>query len=179
MSARSETIANAITESLPLFERYLAGFGDANRTSQAPGLPNHAAWTLGHLALYARRAADLVEGHDGPQPLPDTDFVTGDGRAGDARRFDTESVCFGSTAVDDPAIYPAWDRCVGICRSGYERLAHAVSGSSDARLDRAVAWGSTGCTAERLAARMVFHLGTHTGQLIDLRRGLGMPALFG
>ncbi len=178
MSSRSETLANAIESALPLLERFLPGFDDANRTRQAPGIPNHAAWTLGHLALYARRAADLIAGHDDPQPLPETDFVTADARGGDARRYDTESICYGSTPTDEPAIYPAWDRSVEIHAAAQTRLISAVRAADDAALDRDIAWGRTPLNAEQLAVRMLFHLGTHTGQLVDLRRGLGIPALF-
>ncbi|MEZ6317311.1 MAG: hypothetical protein R3B49_00965, partial [Phycisphaerales bacterium] len=96
MNARAEILATALDATLPLFERFLAGFDDSNRTKQGPSLPNHAAWTLGHLALYHHRAADRVLGHDDPQALPESDFVKGDGHAGDGERFDSESVCYGS-----------------------------------------------------------------------------------
>ena len=50
MSGATE-LAEAIGSTRELLVRYLQGFDDANATAQAPGLPNHAAWTLGHLAL--------------------------------------------------------------------------------------------------------------------------------
>ena len=41
----------------------------------------------------------------------------------------------------------------------------------------AVAWGGQKVTRARLICRVVFHNGTHAGQILDLRRALGMPKL--
>ncbi|GJM19403.1 MAG: hypothetical protein DHS20C14_16160 [Phycisphaeraceae bacterium] len=177
MTTRSECLARAIEDTIPLIERYLAGFDDANRVRQAPGIANHAAWTLGHLAFIAARATGRIDGHDDPQPLPEDEFVMGDCTGGDATRFDTESVCVFSTPTDDAGHYPSWGRCLEIFASTHARLIASARGASDAQLDRPVAWGASSISAEQLGNRMVFHIGTHTGQLIDLRRAIGIPQI--
>ena len=53
-----DLLADSVLASSALLSRYLVGFNDQNRTTQAPGLPNHAAWCLGHLSLTMHRACD-------------------------------------------------------------------------------------------------------------------------
>ncbi len=170
---RQQTLAGVVRSSGPLLERYLAGFDDSNRTTTTPSLPNHAAWTLGHLALYNHRAAERFDG----QPLPPDQFVSRDGLGGDATRFDTESVAFASDPATAPDAFPTMARAVEIMLASIERLAAAVESSSDAQLDSAMAWGRDSIPMWVSPGRMVFHMGTHTGQLIDLRRALGLGAV--
>ena len=172
--SRQILLAEQIRQSRDLLVRYLAGFDDANRTQQAPGLPNHLAWTLGHLAITMHRTAERFDG----QALPASDFVTGDGRAGDGNRFDTEAISFGSTPIDDPKIYPLWSRCVVILDAAVERLAHAIEHADDAQLDAMTTWGKAELPLYTLATRMIFHNGTHCGQIADLRRALGIGSIF-
>lgn len=58
MSDRSSVLADGIEGSRMAIELFFTGFDDSNRTIQAPGLPNHFAWTLGHLAFVMHRAAE-------------------------------------------------------------------------------------------------------------------------
>lgn len=175
----ARTLENAVRLSGPLLLRFLAGFDETNRTAQAPGLPNHAAWTLGHLALTMQRAADLVSGFSEPQRLPTSDWVHGDGTAGDPSRFDTESVCFGSRPVNEPARYPRLSRAREIFEASLDRLAEEVGGASGSALEREVKWGKATLPTGDLVHRVVFHNGTHAGQLIDLRRALGLAPVLG
>lgn len=174
---RAPILSTALESALPLFTRFLAGFDDTNHTKQAPGMPNHCAWTLGHLALYHHRTADRLLGSDDPQPLPETDFLSADGRGGTPQRVDTESVCFGSTPTDEPSIYPTFERLFDIHERAWSRLAKTVRNADAAAFDRTIRWGSASFPAELLVTRMLMHLGTHTGQISDLRRGLGMPSV--
>ncbi|MEL6330073.1 MAG: DinB family protein [Planctomycetota bacterium] len=173
------TLARAVRASEALLIRFTAGFDEHTKTRQAPGLPNHAAWTLGHLAMTVHRAADRVAGYERDEPLPQTDFVTGDGTAGDPSRYDTETVCFGSTPQAEPGMYPRWPRCLEIYREANARLVGEVSGALDERLSRAVRWGDSSVVVGDLVGRMVFHGGVHAGQLIDLRRALGFERVVG
>lgn len=173
MTTRGEVLAYSLRSAFRLITRYFTGFDDSNRTKQLPGLPNHSAWTLGHLALYHHRAADRLLGHDDPQRLPVTDFLSGDGKRGDSDRFDTESVCNGSIPVDNPLIYPSWDRCLQIHEAAWDRLISTTAGLSDGMFDRKIGWASPPITGEDLVTRMIFHIGLHAGQLVDLRRGFG------
>ena len=174
---RQDMLAQSVELSRVLLARYFKGFDDSNHTKQAPGLPNHFAWTLGHLALNLHRVAQQFEGPSAGA-LPEADFVTGDGRAGDGRRYDTEGVAFGSNPVADTALYPPAKRCVEIFDSAVARLARAIRSTDDRRLDSTVKWFTGDVTLWHMAVRMVFHNGTHCGQLADLRRALGMGSIF-
>jgi hypothetical protein len=179
-SPRQSLLADAIAASPALLARYLVGFDDSNHTRQAPGLPNHVAWCLGHLALTMHRpAVRLSDPAATPQtsPLPESDFIPG-ASAGDARRFGTETVAFGSRPVADPALYPPFTRCVEIFNSACATLAAAVREAPDAALDKPTKWGAGEIPVSGLVARMVFHNGTHTGQIADLRRALGFKSIY-
>lgn len=171
---RAEELARGVEMSRELLVRFLPGFTDANHTRQAPHLPNHLAWNLGHLAHTCNRCAAML---DGRLDFPDADFRPGS--TGDAERFGIESITFGSAPVDDPAKYPRLDRCTAIFDRAIARYAAALRAAGDAGIDREVAWGGSPITAARLAIRMIFHNGTHTGEILDLRRALGLPRILG
>tara|TARA_E500000318_G_scaffold74454_1_gene69086 strand:- start:112 stop:648 length:537 start_codon:yes stop_codon:yes gene_type:complete len=173
------TLADAIRATGPLIERFLEGFDDENRVKQMPSLPNHAAWTLGHLALVMNRAADYVSGFTEPQRLPTSDWIHGDGTAGDPSRYDTEAVAFGSTPVADPAKYPRMVRAREIFMTAVKRFADETAAASPKALEREVKWGSATIVVDALVHRVIFHNGTHAGQLIDLRRALKLPQVIG
>jgi len=168
-----DQLAHAIDQARELFARFLDGLDDTHAVAQAPGLPNHPCWTLGHLALTARRAADRVRGHDDPRPLPEADFA--DGPAGDADRFAAEAVSYCSTPRADAGAYPTLPRARAIFDAAHDDLAAALRAAPPEALARPTPWGAGTTTPGELAIRMVFHLGTHAGQLIDLRRALGLP----
>ena len=165
-----DLLAESIISSRDLLARFLEGFDDSNRTKQTRDLPGHVAWILGHCALTMHRVAEDCDG----RPLPDSDFVTGDGRAGGAERFDTESICFDSKPVDEPDRYPTMTRCRAIFESACDRLASTVREASDDALKKMVPWATGEIPLWKLALRIAFHNGTHTGQIIDLRRALGL-----
>lgn len=168
-----DALAEAIRSNKTLVGRYLKGFSDANHTRQAPGLPNHAAWNLGHIALTMHRVADKLDG----QGLPVSDFVGG--ATGDAQHFATESVAFGSMPTGDSMAYPSYSRCVEIFEGACDRLASATAKASDAQLATETPWGAGMSTPMHLlVARMAFHNGMHCGQIADLRRALGMGSIF-
>lgn len=173
--SRQTMLAGIARQSIPLTKRFLVGFDAGNSTRQAPGLPNHVSWNLGHVAVTMHRVAEKIDG----RAMPESDFVKGDGRQGDARRFDTESVGFGSTPTDDPARYPAVDRALAVFEAAVERLATAAERASDADLDRQFAWGAGQSAWCDLVTRMAWHNGVHAGQIIDLRRALGMKGVLG
>ena len=169
---RQQLLAESVRDSGYLLVRYLKGFDDSNRTKQAPGLPNHVAWTLGHLAISLNRIAERIDG----KPLPESDFAKGGG--GD--RFNSDIIGFGSQPVDDPSQYPSLARCKAVFEAAIDRLASAVANASDEKLDAPVKWGKIDTTSGwSLAPRMIFHNGTHCGQIADLRRALGMGNVLG
>lgn len=139
--------------------RYLAGFDDSNATRQGAHLPNHAIWNLGHLALYNHRAAEALAG----QKMP--------------LAWDPEPFAFGSKPADDPSGYPTLKETIDHYQTSVRTLARAGGQVGEAGLDRSVPWGRGGAvvTGRQLLMRMVFHNGTHCGQIVDLRRALGLP----
>ncbi|GJQ29386.1 MAG: hypothetical protein HBSAPP03_12700 [Phycisphaerae bacterium] len=166
---RNDLLAEGVEQSRTLLARFYPGFSDANHTTQAPGLPNHLAWCLGHLALTMHRVAGMLDGG----PIPPDAFLEGADR-GDARRFGVESVSFASAPTDDPTRYPGFARCVEVFDAATARLASALRSASPDALDQPVTWGKTTSTPGAMAFRMVFHNGVHCGQITDLRRALKM-----
>jgi hypothetical protein len=137
------TLAASVRSSGPLILRFLDGFDDDNRTRQALGLPNHVSWTLGHLALTMHHAADFVTGFNEPQRLSTSDWIHGDGTAGDPSRYDTESVAFGSAPVKEPAKYPRMSRAVEIFGVAIDRFAGECEGAAPKSFEREIKWGSS------------------------------------
>jgi len=174
-NARAELLAHNVMNAQTLFERFLVGFDDTNRTTQAPALPNHLAWTLGHLALTAHRGAHRVQGHDDPRPLPEEAFIAG--QRGTDTHYAVESVSFGSTPADEPDAYPSLARALEIMHGAHEALRDALHQADDNALDRQTPWGASTITVGDLALRMGFHIATHAGQITDLRRALGLGSV--
>jgi len=175
--AHGEFLAHNLMNSEALFERFLTGFNDSNRTRQAPAMPNHLAWTLGHLALTAYRCTERVNRQDEPGELPPSAFVMGD--RGDRQRFATEGVAFGSSPTDDPDRYPTLERSLVIMREAHRTLADSLRSADEDAIARKTPWGTGETTVSDLALRMGFHIGTHAGQIVDLRRGLGLGPVLG
>ena len=109
-------------------------------------------------------------------PLPVEDFVMAE--RGDARRFGTESICFGSMPTPETARYPRLARCVEIFEASASRFATTVGALDDEQIGTVHRWGTHSATVPDLVARMATHNGTHCGQIVDLRRALGMSGIF-
>lgn len=175
MSVRSETLARALDLSAPLLTRYLAGFDDTNRTRQAPSLPNHAAWTMGHCAIAMLRLLNRVRGTN---EFPEADFLVGEAfdpaHPGEASgRFSTASVVFGSSPIDKPSLYPRLERSIEVFDNARESLSTFVRGLDDHQLDTEIEWHAGHMACADLISRITIHNGAHAGQLTDLRRALG------
>lgn len=171
---RGHTIAEGVMNSSTLLKRFIPGFTDENHTRQAPGLPNHVAWNLGHLALTMHRVADKIDG----KGIPAADFIEGTDK-GDAQRFGTESVSFKSVPTDDKARYPGMARCVAIFDAACERLAAGFRNADEATLEKTAPWGAVQVPLWGLGLRMAFHNGVHCGQITDIRRAIGLPGVLG
>ena len=152
----ADALAEAMGSTEELLTRYLEGFDEDHAATQAPGLPNHAAWTMGHLALTMHRAAERIGGRTHPLA------------------WDPEPFAFGSTPSAQRGDYPPLSEMIDHYRRSMSLLQEAVRSAGDGGLDKQVRWGRGGTTAGHLAMRMIFHNGVHCGQLVDLRRALGM-----
>ncbi len=173
---RNEVLAESIARARRLLPMFLGGFNDDNRIAQAPNLPNHAAWTLGHSAWEFHELAAKL---DGAPMLPDGDFIAGTTARGDTDRYAEADIESGSTPVADPARYPTLDRGVAIYERACDRLIQALRDADDAALDAELAVGDAAQPLYKWVLVATWHSGYHTGQLADLRRALGMPPLFG
>ena len=166
-------LAECVLVSRDMFVRGLDGFDESNRTTQTPDLPNHLVWNLGHCALTMHRAAECADG----EPLPESDFITGVGSAGDANRFHADAVSFGSKPTDDPDSYPTLSRACEIFEDASERLAQTILAMSAQKLGEKTIWGLGETSLASLMMRMCFHNGAHAGQVLDLRRALKLQPL--
>jgi hypothetical protein len=167
-----ELLADAVAASKGALTRFLTGFTDANRTAQAPHLPNHAIWTLGHVALYLHDAAGRIDG----RPMPEKD-IGPDAGSGHSR-FANDAIGFGSKPANDPARYPTLARGVAIFEAACERLATAARRADGATLDRQTEWMGMQIPLGLLVTRLILHIGMHTGEIMDLRRALGLEPIF-
>lgn len=171
----ADFLAGVVRASGPVLTRFLVGFSDRSHTLQAPALPNHVAWTLGHCAYTMGR---LVERLGGPA-LPQGDFLVGDGSQGTLERFDTQSVRLGSRPRPDPTMYPTLTRATRVFEDAVERLASSVLTLDDAALGVLVSWGAHDRPRRELVVRVSLHNAQHAGQITDLRRALAMPTIAG
>ncbi|MEW6197243.1 MAG: DinB family protein [Planctomycetota bacterium] len=170
MLTASETLADGVAALKTLLGRFLADFADEDRTRTADHLPNHVIWTLGHAALYLNRAAERLDG----QPLPASDFVTGDGHGGNPQQYDTEAIAFDSKPGVAASAYPTLARGRAIFEAACDRLSAAVRAAKPKQLQQNVPWVGTEIPLYALVLRLVFHCGFHAGQIADLRRALGL-----
>jgi hypothetical protein len=162
-----ETLADAVVACKGFSARFLPGFTEENRTAQAEHLPNHVMWTLGHVSLYLHDAAGRIDG----RPRPESDFGPNAGKG--PGRYTDSAIGFDSKPVKDPAKYPTLARGVAIFNAACDRLATAARQADDATLAKKIDWFGMQIPLAQLVTRVMFHVGVHTGQIMDLRRGLG------
>ena len=155
--------------------RLMVGFDEQSALEQRPGLPNHPIWTLGHCAFTMTRVAASFDGTD----LPADDFTESDSDQGERVRFEIRSICRGSLPTSDSHMYPCLMRSQSIFASACQRLANTVSHLKDDELEAELQWHDGPISVVNLIARVCFHNGAHSGQILDLRRVLDMPRVIG
>lgn len=163
------TVAHQIRYSEGVLLRAASWVRESERCAQAPGLPNHPVWTMGHCALTLIRGADRAQGYTSDMPLENSRWGTGEA---DPSRFNIESVGYGSIPVSDGSKYPRWAIAKEIFSAAVARAAEVASGLTADQLEREVSWGSGVITAGDLLVRIGIHNGVHAGQLLDLKRAL-------
>jgi len=161
-----DALAESVLVGRSLIGRFYKGFDDTNHTKQAINLPNHFAWTLGHLSWVIQRNANHFDG----QGLLDSDFGTDD----PPRKYNPDAVAPGSVPVADASKYPACARCVEIFDRSIDRLAAVAKAAGDDTLQKRVPWVGGEMPLYLVPLRLNFHNGLHAGQLADLRRALQM-----
>ncbi len=88
-------------------------------------------------------------------------------------------VCYGSTPIADVSLYPTIARAREIFESAADHLESVVRAASPEGLERPVQWGQEHYPWRMIIARVVFHNGTHTGEIVDIRRALGLAKVVG
>ena len=131
------------------------------------------------MAITMHFAADFAAGFNELQKLPTNDWIHGDGTAGDPSRYDTESVRYKSTPTTDAKRYPRMVRAQEIFDVAVDRFAEETAALKPSGMQREIKWGENVLMVGSLVQRVIFHNGVHAGQVIDLRRALGMPGAIG
>lgn len=146
-----------------LIQKFAAGFADDQIVSQPAGCPNHLLWTFGHLASTASWMNGLMTGQ---APIVPESY---NGLFG-----------MGSKPTSDAAAYPSFADVKKAYEDSFNAVIAAASKSSDAQLLLPPEQDGGGFVSDKLdvLTKMAFHDGWHIGQLADLRRGLGLPAVF-
>ncbi len=143
---------------------FVKGFDRAQATAQAPGNPNHVIWTLGHLATSYHWFANCLDGASSKPP------------EGYEKLFGTSS-----KPTDNPADYPALEEVAQAFADAGERVAQAAQTLTSETLYAPAAIDTQGWITDRHDAMLkaAWHNGWHIGQLANLRRALGLPAVYG
>lgn len=158
-SKTANALADGVLQSAELLKRFLPGFDDTNAVKQTPHLPNHVVWCLGHLAITMHRVSERISQRELPLD------------------WDPEPFAFGSKPSPDPKANPSFAQVQQRFDSSVQALTRILRELDDADLDRSLQWGAGQTTVRDVAMRMMFHNGNHCGQIVDLRRALGMPRI--
>ncbi|MCH7573073.1 MAG: DinB family protein [Planctomycetes bacterium] len=137
---------------------------DEQLTTRSGPKANHAAWILGHLA-YANDSF-CIKLHGQESVLPEN-YKTLFG--------------MGSTPTDDAADYPSKAELLEALNKSHEFVVGWFKSLSDEQLASPLPeeMEMFGPNHASLASTMVWHEGIHQGQLIEVRRILGLPRAFG
>ncbi|MAT81403.1 MAG: hypothetical protein CMJ29_07125 [Phycisphaerae bacterium] len=165
------TLAQTVRYTEGLFTRFLEGFDEASRARQAPDLPNHPIWLLGHCGFSMNRVAAEFDG----APIAGDYYIEGDGSSGTPALFDITSIRIRSIPHDDPNLYPSLETGRACFHDAIERLANAAANSTRDWLQQEIDMHGTLLTRGDQVIRLCFHNGYHAGQLGDLRRAIGLP----
>ena len=161
-----EELLNSLRLHLETLHALVADIPPAEMTRQPPGVPNHPAWTLGHLA-YA--FANIV------QTLADKDGLPPWFPAGWPELFAT-----GTTPTATQSGYPSKAELCATLDDAAERLRQQLTDLPEANLSgplpevqRRAQFPTLGHAIMHV---LVGHTAAHLGQLAVWRRARGLPA---
>jgi hypothetical protein len=147
-----------------LLERMLADISADQFCQQPPGLPNHPAWLVGHLAFV--RVAMLKQLGDTPTEFPEA-WLPLFGR--------------NSTPNDELANYPSktelWDVFSRLQQMAITRVMALTPEQLEQPHGIETFKKSLPTLGDLILQMLVAHDGLHVGQLSDWRRALGYPRL--
>ncbi len=140
-------------------EKSVADLSEQQMVEQPAGVPNHAAWTLGHVILSCQEIAVELGAEAW---LPDN----------------WESVYgYGSMPRADVQFYPRKAELLAILVSATSRLRQALLSATDPVLSRALPGGQLPTMAHLLLQVVVAHTAYHAGQLAVWRRAIGKHSI--
>ena len=166
-------LAASIESTEPLLLRYAEGFDDVTAIRQLIGLPNHLLWILGHCGYTMQRVGAFLDGGE----VSNADYRYQQG--GGANYFAIDAICRDSVPKECAEKYPSLARGREIFSSAISRLANAVRNTSPEQFASPVEWHEGPLELSQLIHRVCFHNACHAGQIVDLRRGFGLPRIIG
>ncbi len=137
---------------------------DEQLTTRPTPNSNHAAWILGHIAYANDSFCAKLGGQDSVLP-ENHESLFG----------------MGTTPTDDAADYPSKAELLDALNKSHEFVVGWFKSMSEEQLASPLPEGMEmfGPNFASLASTMVWHDGIHQGQLIEVRRALGLPRVFG
>lgn len=164
------TLLQSTVKQLAAMQRGLLGglvgdIADSRMTEQFPGVANHPAWHLGHLAVAADQC---IEVFGGTRRLDDATWAT---------------YGMGSTPVADRSAYPSKAECLAMLDERRDAFLAAILATSAERLTSPNPIAALATQLPTLADLATFvmltHEGMHYGQLAIWRKAAGMKRLIG
>lgn len=153
-------ILNSYALTLDHIGRLVADVADTDMTAQPPGVPNHPAWTLGHLVL----SAQLIGGELGLEAWLPPEWIAAFGP--------------GSRPHPDRATYPPKAALLALLADGRKRIAARLSALGEPRMSRQLPdarfrelYPTLGHAVLHVLAG---HSALHAGQLVVWRRAMDL-----
>jgi hypothetical protein len=156
-----DAILNSLALHMRTLRELVGDVDDAQMTRQPPGVPNHPAWTLGHIAFSFQGIGEEL----GLDPWLPEDWVA---------RFKT-----GSVPAAERQAYPTRQELLDTLADAEQRLRERLSGMDDAALRRPLpdeqAREILPTLGDAVLQVIVGHTAAHLGQLAVWRRAMGLP----
>lgn len=145
---------------LKFLRRMVSDLDEEQMVCQPKNLPNHAAWTIGHLV----HSCEQIAGEVGLSPWLPEDW---------GKRFGT-----GSTPVDDRAAYPDREALLRALEDGKDRLSRALEVSDLGQPLPDVRYRDRFPTVGHAVIHIrCGHTALHLGQLTVWRRVMGLDVV--
>ena len=148
---------NACEYTIGFMRESVSGLSDEQLVAQPAGLPNHALWTLGHIAHSCQGIA---------AELGVASWLPGDWES----RFG-----YGSSPSPDLARYPQKDEMLAIVADAMSRLREALQATDASLLEKSLPDETMPTMGHLLVQVVVAHTAYHAGQLAAWRRAVGGP----
>ena len=158
-----ETVLHSFNYSLDYLSELLSDVCECSMVRQAPGVPNHPAWTLGHLVFVSQ----MIGGVAGLEPWLEDEWANAFGP--------------GSTPVAEALSYPPKEALMSFLNEARSKLTAAVENLDNDTLDRPFPDPSYKdvfpTIRHALTQVMVAHTAFHVGQISAWRRAMDLSAM--